>query len=463
MKPPFFKFIFAVLLAIGLLVGSTMTVTAARAVPRYATVITLTKLASTDLATPFIVSGYFKTWFGSPVANTEVNFTINGKKLGQARTNKAGFFLRKFSNKFSAGTYKIGATTKATHFLLAANSVTSLEILPTEVLVQTIPALAGVTFNMHGQDFVTGPDGIAHIQIGTVGLYLLTVLPDRYSNPDQRIEFSRWLKDTYQPNQIVKVPASTAIPVGLNVYQKVGESFVDLSGFPVNPQRVTQFTIRSAQGDLFIFKDGEPRWIPASRIARFQNGLVATPLMYSVINLMVDGSNVINKAQQRFFAHPNDTWQISLILYSLSVRANDGLFGSSVGKSINLVYPDGSMLNFPFDKTGAVVIHSLARGNYTIQVLDDKGLKQIIPVALSRSQTVDIKVPTNIDLVILISTGLFLALGLLLIGRFQFRRPRSMSKNPSYLAAPNAPLTVENLQPVEEHANFGEDGLIGWN
>ncbi len=463
MKNQFFKFIFAVLLALSLLGGATIQATAARFTGKYITVLTLAKMPNVSLTQPFTVSGYFKTWYGAPIANTDVSFTINGIKLGQTRTNSAGYFQRKFVDKFNAGTYTIAASTKPYHFLFAAKASTSLLILPVDVRVQTVPAIPGIAFDLAGNRFLSGPDGVAVIKFGSVGKFELRVLPDQYSNPDQRIEFARWLDETFQTSQIIKVPSQKLIQVGLNVYQKVGETFVDLGGYPVEPQRIAQFTIRSAQGDLFTFKDGQPRWIPASRIARFQNGLVATPLMYSVINMMVDGSNVVNKAQQRFFAHPNDTWQISAILYSLSVRANDGLFGSSVGKSINLVYPDGHSVNYPFDKTGAVVIHALARGNYTVEVLDTKGLKQVIPVALSRSQTVDIHVPTTLDLITIISLGLFVALGLIVVGHFQARRPPSIRNMPAFPGTQPALITSRELLPVKQEVDLPDKRLVKWS
>jgi len=148
---------------------------------------------------------------------------------------------------------------------------------------------------------MAGPDGVADIQVGEPGKYQLTVLADQYSNPDQHIEFARWLDETYKPPKRSRFPPPSCSKWGLTVYQKVGETFVDLSGYPVDPRRIKQFTIRSAQGDLFTFKNGQPAWIPASRVARFQNGLIVTNLQYSVIDMQVDGSNVVNKSQQRFF------------------------------------------------------------------------------------------------------------------------------------------------------------------
>ncbi len=52
------------------------------------------------------------------------------------------------------------------------------------------------------------------------------------------------------------------VQVGLNVYHQVGLTFVDQAKFPVDAQRVTQVTYRSAQGDVFVVKNGQPQWIP---------------------------------------------------------------------------------------------------------------------------------------------------------------------------------------------------------
>jgi len=95
-----------------------------------------------------------------------------------------------------------------------------------------------------------------------------------------------------------------------------------------------------------------------------------------------------------------------------------------VGKSISLIYPDGHAQNYPLDTNGTVGIHGLARGNYTVQVLNDKGLKQIIPVALSRSQTVDIQVPTNLDLE-LCSVWVIVGLSLIVFPRLPMLRSRT--------------------------------------
>ena len=356
MKPKQFllTFILAGLLALGLLAGSSMQAhAAARRVLKYPTILTFTTVPAIDLGKPFTLSGYLKSNIGAAVPFLDIVFTIDGNKIGQTRTNNAGYFQHTFSNKFSAGTYTVIGTTKINQYFLGTTGSLNIYILPADVRVQTVPPIPGLPFNVAGETFFAGPDGVADVKVGKPGKYQLTVLTDQYNNPDQRIEFSRWLDEVYQPSETIIVPSDTVPEVGLNVYQKVGETFVDLSGFPVDPARVKQFTIRSAQGDLFTFTDGKQAWLPASRVARLQNSLIVANLEYSVIDMQVDGSNVVNKSQQRFFVHPNDTWKISLILYTLNIQAKDGLFGSSVGKSISLVYPDGHIQNPRSARAGA--------------------------------------------------------------------------------------------------------------
>ena len=384
---------------------------------RIRTVISLNNLKAIDLGEPFVLAGYIKDGYDRPVAEKSILFKVGDAYLGQARSDENGYFERKMNNKLVAGTYEITATSNATSTLAATYSSATLEILPAEIKIQTVPVVAGVTFQMDGKTFVSDEKGFASIQIDKVGQYRLHVLTDEYKNPSERIEFGRWLEESYQPFQDIKVPTDKEIQVGLNVYHLVSQSFVDLEGNPVDAGRITKFTIRSIQGDVFELTDGQPRWIPASRTARRASGLEESKLLYSVIDVMVDGSNVVNQSQQRFYSHPGDNWQISLLFYSMRLDARDGLFGNTVGKSVNLEFPDGSVKNYPLDKNGTVEIHSLPRGIYTIEFVGTNGMSNRSPVALSRDQEVHIKVITYLDMVVVGLLGVFVALGMLLYGR----------------------------------------------
>jgi hypothetical protein len=381
------------------------------------TYLTIKDPADTNLGDPFTLTGVIKDQSGKPISDKAILFTINDEYLGQARSNDEGVFERKITKVLNAGTYKIKATSNATRSLDTSVAYANLKILPAEVRVQTIPPISGIPFQMDGKRFVSGDDGFATVTIDAPGEYRLQVLAEQYQNPDKRIEFARWLEESYQPYQDVTVPTDKVIQAGFNVYHLVGQSFVDLDSVPVDPARISEFTIRSAQGDMFVLHDGEPRWIPASRVARRAFGLEETQLLYSVLTVTVDGSNVVNQSQQKFFTYPVENWPISLLLYSLRINAKDGLFGNPVGKSVNVQFPDGRIQNYPLDKSGSVEIRSLARGNYFVELVGTYGMSNKTPVALSRNQDVNTKVITYLDITVVALMGAILAAGLFLYGR----------------------------------------------
>lgn len=300
---------------------------------------------------------------------------------------------------------------------------------PVVALLQTVPPFPGVTFQLGGKQYVTGADGSAAVIVPSPGTYDLQVITDTFKDPYRRVEFSRWLSESFQPTRQIHLPAKQTVQVGLNVYELVGQKFVDLSGKPVDVKRLKQFSIRSIQGDAFTFHDGTPRWIPASRVTRRRTGgLQEVPLLYTVTEVMVDGSNVVNKAQQQFYAQPNGTWTISLLLYSLRIVAKDALFGFPQGSGVQLYLPDGRVQTYPLDKSGSAQMHSLARGNYSFQVTGVPGITARAPIALSKDQELDTRVISYLDLGIIAGAGALLALGLLLFGRMSLRRSRSRSE-----------------------------------
>ncbi len=293
--------------------------------------------------------------------------------------------------------------------------------------LQTVPPIAGVTFQIAGQQFVTGADGSTIVTVPAEGSYDLQVITNTYHDPYQRVEFSRWLSQSFVPTRQIHLPSpEPVVQVGLNVYELVGENFVSLDGQPVDPQRITSFSIRSIQGDSFTFTNGLPRWIPASRVTRRRDGnLDVVKLLYTVTEVMVDGSNVVNKGQQQYYADPNGTWTISLLFYSLRVQSTDALFGFPAGKSLQLYLPNEQVQTYPLDPTGAAQIRGLARGSYSFRITGVRGLSTLAPVALSKDQTVVTRVISYLDMGVVAGAGLLVALAFLAIGRVMVLRSRA--------------------------------------
>jgi hypothetical protein len=431
--------------------------TSASASSRLQTIITFKEMSDIHLGDPIILAGTIVDDYGLPVVNKPILFALDGEYLGQVRSDESGFFQRKFNKELNAGTYVVSAMSNATHFLEISSTSTEIKILPTEVRIQTVPAISGIPFQLDGKRFISGEDGMARIEVDVPGTYRLDVLVDQYHNPSKRIEFARWLEESYEPYKDLQIPTQGVIQVGFDVYHQVGQSFLALDGTTVDPQRISEFTIRSAQGDLFVFQDGQQRWIPASRVARRVTGLEETKLLYSVLNVTVDGSNVVNKSQQRFYASPGETWPISLLLYSMRINAKDGLFGFPVGKSVNIEFPDGRVENHALDNLGRVELHTLARGNYSTELVDSYGLTNRIPVALSRDQEVITKILTYLDLTVVGALGGLIALGLLLYGRPSLLTDL-LKKNSTGIRKPKGTflrkVTEENPVELEETAHM---------
>lgn len=385
--------------------------------PAKPTSLSLTNPGAQKLGQSFMVTGSITTPKGFLPDSRPIILTVDGKLLGETRTDKNGNYALKVTLDLPAGTYTLAATFKGTYLLAASNTQTSLQILPTEVRIQTVPAIAGVAFTMDGRQFVSGADGVASISIPKAGWYRLTVNAELYSNPNQRITFARWLDENYQPFHDILVPTNKAIVVGLNVFYKVNQYFVDLSGIPVDPKRITGITIKSAQGDIFNYQQGQTEWVPASRIARRSTGLEQTKLLYSVMSVVVDGSNVVTAAQQRFFTGPTQVWKIALTLYAMQMNGRDLLFGNLVGKGVTLQFPNGRTESYSLNQNGPTNISYLARGIYQVHLTGTKGLDNVAPVALSKNQVVTQNVVTYLDLEVTGSVGLLIALCLLLFGR----------------------------------------------
>jgi hypothetical protein len=369
------------------------------------------------LGKPFVLEGALRDQFGNKIAHKSITFTANGGYLGQAPTSPDGVFKLTVHKDLPAGQYQITAHFDGAHLLDPSSGSTQVEVLPSILRVQTIPALSGVVFEIDGRQFVSGENGLATIEMYKTGLYRLKVLISNYKNPHKRIVFGRWEQESYEPSRSVRIPSNEVVQVGLNVFHEINQTFVDVNGHPIDPGRITGIMIKSAQGDVFSLKEGQTVWVPASRTARRQTSLEETKLLYSVISVTIDGSSVVNQAQQRFYANANDDWIISLLLYSMHVNVKDALFGTPIGESLRVAYPDGQIKDYKLDGLKSADIYSLARGIYHIEVIGINGLRTVLPVALSRDQTVNVTVVTYVDMAVVGSIGLLTAIGLVLFGR----------------------------------------------
>jgi hypothetical protein len=384
-----------------------------------ATVLRLHPIDPQPLAKPFTATAVLTDASGAAVSNTTVNFLIGGSFVAQNRTDSQGQAIVTITTEVPAGSYDLRAIFLGSHQYDGSSTDTKLVILPTTLVVQTVPALPNIQFKLADQVFTSGSDGFARVQITRAGDYTLQVEPSPPADQNMRVEFNRWFDDVYVPYRTVHVPEPSTIQIGFQLSYKVGQTFVDLQNKPVDIARVTTITLKSNQGTTYTFGDGQPRWLPASLVTRRSTGLEIVPIQYGVTSVVVDGSNVVSSEQQRFYTHAGDNWPIQLLLFSARFSARDAFTRGAVGKGIFLDYPDGTRNRFLFGPDHSVSIPSLARGIYHVEVFGVLGYAPSTPVALSQNQDMSLSILSRLDIFAAVTLGTLFALGLVVVGRTQ--------------------------------------------
>jgi len=310
--------------------------------------------------------------------------------------------------------------------LLAAPSEAQAAAVPRTVTVQVVPALANVHFTLDGQSGTTDATGAYTLNDSnlngagqtlaipeqTIGSDLRVKL-DRVANNPNHSAFSRLLVaelDEDRPVSIVLLtPARTVLPIS----------------------EVASVSLTDSLGGTVLIGPSQlkaPIWLPTSRPARV-GALVAGRLVtYSVKSVMIRGTNVVNSGQIRFLANRSLTWNVPVILYSLTVEGNDLLAGKPAGTSVVLTYPNQTTLTVPLGVGHKVTLTNLPRGNYNVKV---KGgvVALSSTVRLSRDQTAAEIIITGgdvLELLALVSAALAVVIAAGVIGR---RRRHRMGRD----------------------------------
>ena len=286
--------------------------------------------------------------------------------------------------------------------------------------IHVVPPFAGAQFALDGEVFASNSDGVAVIPPGQAGTHVLEALPVEELST-VRAEFARWGDEFFQTRRNIDLPRTTPLEVGYELSYPVTFGFVDLNREKVSPSRVSSVTIRNTLGSVEEYEGPGPHWFQAVRVIRRSIGLTAKPVQYSVETAMVDGSNVVQRAEQRFFVTAEDQRDISLLLYSVRFTSQDALFGSPIGSHVVLEYPNGDKQRVPLAEDGTVQVSSLARGSYMASV-EASGISPPVPVSVSRDfQETTLKVISYLDIGLFIFVLVSSAVGLALIGRPRLR------------------------------------------
>lgn len=358
---------------------------------------------------PKVVSGRsgevmvrLQTASGAPVADALVVMTLLDD-VRQRTTDVSGSAFFRIPNDLVPGTYQLLFVFSGSSVYDSAHAETNLIVEGSTVTVHTVPALEGILFSLGQESARSDAQGIARIPFTPSA-------PDKPTPGDLQVsdrveaQFQRWygLNATYA------------------LFYDIGFSFTDLAGLPVDRSLITGMTLKNSIGERFELTNESGITVKGSRVVPLSGGLESKDVYYTVESVTVSGTNVVNRAQQKFLPSEQIDWNIVLLFYSADIKVHDALFGFPIGSAVRLEYPDGKVVDVPLSD-GKVRLPSLPRGNYTISVIGP-GLTISRPLALSRDQDVSLQLISWLDIALSGGGVLLLMTGLVVLGRWSLRR-----------------------------------------
>jgi len=268
--------------------------------------------------------------------------------------------------------------------------------------IQTVPEVPGMRFSVDGQRFAADQRGRAYPPPAAAGSRPAPRAIDTEVAPGVMARFDRWYRDR-----------RTA---AINLYYRVTPRFFDLSGEPVDPRAVTRVVLHGSHGQRQAFMAGRPRWLQGNRVPPESRGARSSALFYVAQRVVVAGSSVVHRAQQRFFPSHGRTMVLRLLFFSARFRVRDALLGFPIGSAVRVRYPSGDELIQALGPHAELTLRSLPRGDYQVKARA-AGISSARPVALSRDQEVDLRVVSWLDVAVVLAVLVSIALALLFVRR----------------------------------------------
>ncbi len=386
------------------------------------TVLTVQPIGAVGIDTNAQIRARLTTEHSVPIVGARLQLFVDGVAGSEGTTDNNGYANINIGKGNALGNHQVIVAYKGSREYAPVNQQVNLAIRSLDIELHTSPTLEGVRVMVSGKVYATDKDGIVRIPVDTPGNYHVEVLPFGSPNAAVQADFDSWSDGTSTPFHDVMVPSSSGpIQVGFQLSYQVRQTFIDLQGRPVDPKRISAMTFKRNDGVIYDFNNGDPRWLGSNYLVRRLDGLEQSPFQYSLLSVIVNGTNVVSEQQQRFYVHPNDNWTIQLLLFSANLKSHDMMFGFPLGSSVKLEYPDRMTENIRLDGKGEGVVHSLPRGAYKVSVNTNFGIAPVSSLTMSRDQDVDLKVISYLDLLTVLLVGLALGPGLLYLGQPKLR------------------------------------------
>jgi hypothetical protein len=278
------------------------------------------------------------------------------------------------------------------------------------VTFRTVPAVEGARLRSDGRIVTTDARGRVTLTIRRTGprirdIEAPEVLPTRLPSGRQ-VRFDGFFE--------------SGRTIGLALYARTRLRFVDPAGDAVPARKVGATRLESGTGLSVQMAGAVTPPLRANHVALTRDGVRSRPVQYAVESVEVEGGNVVNRAQQRFYPLRTRAVRVPLLLYAVRFTARDALLGGRTGTALRLRYPNGRSVRIPL-RDGSAAAAGLPRGEYRVRV-EASGYSVERPVYLSRDQAVDLQVVSPVDMALVLGGLVSLAVALLVVGRPALRR-----------------------------------------
>lgn len=300
---------------------------------------------------------------------------------------------------------------------------------PVTVTVRTTPRLAGVPFVFDGRTAVTGTDGVARFTgAHDFGGHTLKVDDSELGSGGRKFAFARWAGQR-NPDQAFRrtveglpLRADYTVTAAFTARFRVTVRCVDQDGRAVPRERVPSVTVRSDTGHTRRLPVGRPVWLDGLLPVYRKSVLSSRRVSYVLLAADAYGANTVDAGRQRFRPAEERSVTFATPFHDLTVSAQDAVFGSAAGSGALVTLPDGTVRRVPFGTDGTATLRDLPHAQYEVEVTGGKGLRAAQQIRLSRTQAVQMRVVSRVDLVLAVGTVAAVAVGLLLVGRVLRRR-----------------------------------------
>jgi hypothetical protein len=293
-----------------------------------------------------------------------------------------------------------------------------------------VPALPGAVISFDGTEYEADDDGKIFVS-GAGELH----------DMESRVRYVRWDGDPTVTPVLTRFAGlgnanqTRSVEAVFETTRKVRFSFSDLDGRPVDLERITTMTIKNSLGVFFEYDAAtleKAVELPSQRTIQSFVGYVAKEIYYTVQDVEIDGTNTVNRSQQKFLPSEVTAVNVQTQFYNVRIDLNDALFGFPSGDSVLVRWPDGAETTHPAAE-GMVSLY-LPRGAYDMRIAGN-GLKTWRPVSVSRDQLLELELFSYVDIAVILLGVLVFVVLLIALGRI---RVRNRSRVGYFLDAPGA-------------------------